>query len=203
MRKSQLPPNFVKHTSKNPLQRLLIRNFYRSLTAVIEPLKPKTVLDVGCGEGFSLQKLSEKHIGQKLEGVDYSEEAIALGKKLFPHLSLRRGTIYHLPYKDRSFELVLSIEVLEHLKHPQKGLNELKRVAQRYIILSVPNEPFFMISNVLRGKNITRFGNDPEHIQHWTIFSFRTFLKRNAITIKKTLLPFPWIMVLGEINTSI
>ena len=198
MSKTQLPSNFRKHTHKNPIQQLLINNFYKTLINVIKPLKAKTILDVGCGEGFSLNKLNENNIGEKLEGIDYSKEAISIGKKLFPNLLLKQGSIYDLPYKDNTFDLVLCTEVLEHLENPKKGLQEILRMSKKYILVSVPNEPFFMMSNFLRGKNVMRFGNDSEHINHWTIFSFQKFLKSKNIRINKLKLPFPWILVLGE-----
>lgn len=200
MNKTQLPANFVKHTSNNLIQKLLINNFYKTLITLIKPLSPTTILDAGCGEGFTLQKLREHCVGEKLEGIEYSKKAIKLGKKIFPNLSLKQGSIYQLPYRDNSFELVLCTEVLEHIDRPSAGLEEVIRVSQKYIILSIPNEPFFMISNLLRGKNIRFLGNDPEHINHWTIFSFKRLLKENSITIKKVSLPFPWIMILGEKN---
>lgn len=198
MAKTQATSNFLKHTSKNPVQQLLINNFYQILIRIIKPIKAKTILDVGCGEGFSLNKLHENNIGEKLEGIDYSKEAVLIGKKLFPRLLLKTGSIYDLPYKNNYFDLVLCTEVLEHLDNPKKALHEIIRVSKRYAIISVPNEPFFMMSNFLRGKNVIRFGNDPEHIQHWTVFSLRRFLKKENIKIKAVKLPFPWIMALVE-----
>ncbi len=190
--------NFQKHTSKNPIQQFLINNFNNTLIKSITPLHVKNVLDAGCGEGFSLYELSAYNIGEKLEGIDYSKEAISIGKKLFPNLSLKQGSIYNLPYKDNSFDLVLSTEVLEHLEDPKKALQEILRVSKKHILVSVPNEPFFMMSNFLRGKNVMKFGNDPEHIQHWTIFSFLKLMKEHKIQIKTVKLPFPWIMILVE-----
>lgn len=198
MDKTQLPSNFQKHTSKSIFQQFFINNFYDSLIKVITPLHVKNILDAGCGEGFSLHKISEYNIGEKLEGIDYSNEAILIGKKLFPNLSLKQASIYDLPYKDNTFDLVLCTEVLEHLENPKKGLQEIVRVSKKYILVSVPNEPFFMMSNFLRGKNVMQFGNDPEHIQHWTIFSFLKLMGKHGIQTKTMRLPFPWIMILGE-----
>lgn len=198
MNKSQLSSNFQKHTSKSNIQKLLINNFYKSLISIIKPLHAKTILDVGCGEGFSLSKIQEQHIGVSLKGIDYSRKAISIGKKMFPKLSLKKGSIYKLPYKNNAFDLVLCTEVLEHLNDPQKGCEEALRVSKKYIVFSVPNEPFFMLGNFLRGKNILRFGNGPEHIQHWTIVSFQSFLRKNGLKVKIIRFPFPWIMVLGE-----
>lgn len=198
MAKTQATSNFLKHTSKNPIQKLLIANFYKSFIGLAKSVNPTSVLDVGCGEGFTLQRLIREGMGGKLEGIDYSKEAISIGKKLFPHLLLKQGSIYNLPYKDNAFDIVLSTEVLEHLENPKKALREILRVSKKYILASVPNEPFFMVSNFLRGKNVMRFGNDPEHIQHWTVFSFKRFLKRENVKIKAVKLPFPWVMVLVE-----
>src|SRR3989344_5076349 len=135
--------NFRKHTGKNPLQKFLIGNFYKELISITKNLNISSVLDVGCGEGFTLNKLSENKIGKKLEGVDFQETAIEIGTKTHPHLALKQGNIYGLEYKDNTFDLVMATEVLEHLEDPKKGLLELIRVSKKYILLSVPNEPLF------------------------------------------------------------
>ncbi|MDO8657821.1 MAG: methyltransferase domain-containing protein [Candidatus Levybacteria bacterium] len=198
MTKTPLPTNFIKHTSKNPIQKFLISNFYSSLISLAKPLSPKTVLDAGCGEGFTMNKLTNFGIGKQVEGVEYSKEAITLGKKLFPDLKFKEGSAYELPYKDNSFDLVVCTEVLEHLDEPTEVLKETIRVSKKNIIISVPNEPFFMLGNFLRGKNLSRLGNDPGHINHWTIMSFLNFLRKNGLKIKTIRLPFPWILILGE-----
>src|SRR3990167_6203380 len=189
--------NYRKHTSQNPLQKFLINNFYKSLIESVKNLKIETVLDVGCGEGFSLNRLSEEGIGKKLEGVDFLKPAVELGKKMHTHLALKQGNIYKLEYKSNSFDLVIATEVLEHLEDPRKGLKERIRVSKKYVLLSVPNEPFFMAANFLRGKNITRWGNDIEHIQHWTAKGFAQFIVQNSeFRILKVRHPFPWTMLL-------
>lgn len=198
MTKTPLPTNFVKHTSKNPIQKFLINNFYQALVSLAEDLQPKTILDAGCGEGFTMNTLTKNRIGDKIEGVEYSKDAILLGKKLFPNLIFKKGSAYDLPYKDNSFDLVVCTEVLEHLTEPSRVLKEILRVSKRYILISVPNEPFFMLGNFIRGKNLSRLGNDPGHINHWTIISFLSFLKKNGLKITRIRLPFPWILILGE-----
>jgi SAM-dependent methyltransferase len=190
--------NFQKHTSKNPLQRILLENFYKKLLLFAKEANPQTILDAGCGEGFTLKRLKEKNIGKRHEGVEYNTQAINLGKKLFPALLIKEGNIYSLPYKDNSFDLVICTEVLEHLDNPKKALLEIKRVSRKYILVSVPNEPFFMLANLLRGKNIKRLGNDPEHIKHWTAGGFERFLESSQLKIVKKAHPFPWTLILAE-----
>lgn len=191
--------NYKKHTSKNPVQQFLLSNFENSLVSIVASLGIKNILDVGCGEGFTLKKLHELKIGDKLSGIDYSEDAIGLGKKAYPYLDLKRADIYKLPFKDNSFDLIICTEVLEHLEKPQEALKEIERIGSKYFVLSVPNEPLFMAANFLRGKNLSRWGNDIEHINHWSSLSFRKFIRNNSsLIIRDVRHPFPWTMILAE-----
>lgn len=189
--------NFKKHTHKNPIQKLLLWNFFRNLLDLIASKKVDSILDVGCGEGFTLNRLKEHGIGKRLEGIEYLKDAIELGKKTYPYIKIKQGDIYKLPYEDNSFDLVLCTEVLEHLDDPQKALKELIRVSNKYLVVSVPNEPFFMFAQLARGKNWSRFGNDIEHVNHWTMFGFPKFIKKNSkVQILAKRFPFAWTMLL-------
>lgn len=190
--------NYIKHTSKNPLQKFLVNKFYEELIDLVKPIQPKIILDAGCGEGFSINRLHENKIGEKLEGIDDSKIALANGKKLFPYLKIKIGNIQHLPYKDNSFDLVLCTEVLEHLQNPSLVLKEILRVSSKYIIISVPNDPYFTIQRFLRGKNIMRLGVHPEHIQHWTSEGFELFLKKEGVKVLEKRVPLFWTIILGQ-----
>ena len=199
MAKSKTTDNYRKHTHKNPIQRLLLNNFFRNLVNLTQAKTVDSILDVGCGEGFTLNRLKENGIGKKLEGIEYLDTAIALGKKTYSDIKITKGTIYDLPYGDNSFDLVLCTEVLEHLEEPQEALKELVRVSKKYLVISVPNEPFFMLAQLIRGKNWSRLGNDIEHINHWTMLGFPKFVKKNAkVKILAKRFPFAWTMLLLE-----
>jgi 2-polyprenyl-3-methyl-5-hydroxy-6-metoxy-1,4-benzoquinol methylase len=191
--------NYRKHTSKNPIQRFLLWNFFKNLQSLVASKKVDLILDVGCGEGFTLNRLKERGMGKKLEGLEYLKDAIELGKKTYPDIKITQGSIYELPYKDNSFDLVLCTEVLEHLENPEKGLKELVRVSKKYLIISVPNEPFFMFAQMVRGKNWSRLGNDIEHVNHWTMFGFPKFIRKNSnVKIVSCRFPFAWTMLMLE-----
>lgn len=189
--------NYRKHTTSSTLQKKLLSNFEDVLLQEIKVLNPESILDVGCGEGFTLEKLRLAKIGNHLEGVDFLDLAIELGKKDHPKLHLKQGSIYELDYKDNSFDVVICSEVLEHIEDPLKGLQELMRVAKSYCVLSVPNEPLFMLGNLLRGKNVSRLGNDIEHINHWTFWQFRQFVG-TKLKVKKVLYPLPWTLIIAK-----
>jgi len=189
--------NYKKYISNNPIQRILINNFRKTLLLCLRDLEIDNVLDAGCGEGFILAELKRHNIGKHLEGIDFSNEALSIGEKYFPYLNLKHGDIYSLPYHDNSFDLVICTEVLEHLERPNEAINEIKRISKKYCLFSVPNEPLFRISNFTRGKNMSRWGNDVDHVQCWSSKDFEILIKRELeiLSVKN---PFPWTMVLSR-----
>ncbi len=96
-----------------------------------------SILDVGCGDGIMLNYLAEhgNHY-QRMVGMDKSKSALK-------YLNTEKviASIDDIPFPDRSFDLILCLEVLEHLKHNiyPKALLKLQRVAKKYILISVPN----------------------------------------------------------------
>jgi ubiquinone/menaquinone biosynthesis C-methylase UbiE len=191
--------NLEKHSTKNPISRLFLDNFLKTVVATVKPLGVKSILDVGCGEGFTLSRLKREKFFQKLEGIDAVKEAVAAGQKLHPDLTFKLGDIYRLAYKDDSFDILLCTEVLEHLGRPTDALKELIRVSKKYILVTVPNEPWFTISRILRGKNLLKLGAHPEHIQWWTSNNFQRFVsKQKGVKIRVIKHPTPWTMILLE-----
>lgn len=187
--------NYKKHVNKNPLMRLVLLNFLKDVKRLIDPLGINNILDVGCGEGFVINFLGKKCV----TGFDVSKDVLDIAKMRNPTFDFCRGDIYNLPVSESSFGIVMVLEVLEHLKEPEKALNEIKRISKKYCIFSVPNEPYFKIMNMLRCKNISRFGNDIEHVQNWGADEFVTLLKKHfeVVNVKK---PFPWVLVLCKIK---
>lgn len=189
--------NLQTHATQNPVSQFFLNNFNIVLLEQIKSMKPRSLLDVGAGEGFILDVLDKKKNVKKLEGIEYTDKALKLAKKLHPHLLIKKGNIYDLPYKDNSFDLVVCTEVLEHLEDPTKALAELLRVTRKHVILSVPNEPLFTIQRILRGKNVLRLGAHPEHMQHWTSGAFEKFVSKQCILIdSKT--PLPWTVITAK-----
>lgn len=112
---------------------LLIKN--------IIPNDVDTIIDVGCGNGIITNELSNNW---KVVGLDISEEAI---KYVKCEAVIASGT--SIPFQDKSFDLVLTSEMLEHLSDSDlsKTIEEISRIAKKYIIISVPNNENLAISH--------------------------------------------------------
>ena len=176
---------------------MLINKFLYNVYRLISLTKVESILDLGCGEGFVIGYLRNHNNNLRFEGLDINKEAINMAKKLNPDVNFVICNLYKLQYNENSFDLVMLTEVLEHLEDPEKVMNVVKKISNKHFILSVPWEPLFSISNLLRGKNILKWGNDPEHINKWGRDQFVTFVN-NHFSVTRVVSSFPWTIVLCE-----
>lgn len=90
-----------------------------------------TVLDVGCGSGYGSLKLHE--LGYDVCGVDLSDEMIRIAKKAHQEkdITYQQADVNDLPFKDATFDAILSINVIEWTKIPSKALSEMTRILKR------------------------------------------------------------------------
>jgi len=96
------------------------------------------ILDVGCGKGFLLYEFTRAVPGVEVVGIDVSRYALAHAKEeVRPFLA--EGRAESLPYKDRSFDLVISLNTLHNLQLPELelALGEIERVGRKgkYILM--------------------------------------------------------------------
>lgn len=189
--------NRQKHESKNPIQQALIAHFHRRLVQVVRELGPSEILDVGCGEGYTLAALRAGGITCPMAGIDFSAEAVELARQRVPDATFTVEDALVVAETGRKFDLVLMTEVLEHIPSPERMLPVLETIAKRYVVTSVPWEPFFRGLNLLRGKHVLALGNDPEHINHWGRASFLRLMGQR-FAVRSAPLVFPWTLVATE-----
>lgn len=175
-----IPGNYYnKHTTKNPLVRLMMTNFHETIDSFFIETQAKNVLDVGCGEGYTTHFLKSRHTHISICALDVEERILVLAKQLHSGIDFQQGDIHQLRFPDKSFDVVMANEVLEHLEDPEHAIKEIKRVAKKYCIVSVPHEPFFRIANMIRLRYIGDLGNTPGHVQNFTKKQFESLLKKH------------------------
>lgn len=168
-------PNQHKYSCQVGIYRWHIEAFLGKLSDLLMQSQPRSVLDAGCGEGFVAHYLASRHPEAQFTGVDLSPEAIDYAQQHFGEAATyRTGSIYKLPFSDNSFDTVLCSEVLEHLDEPDMAVAELRRVARRFVLITVPLEPYFdWLNRTARALGISP---DPGHVNFWTKTSFQQFL---------------------------
>jgi SAM-dependent methyltransferase len=86
------------------------------------------ILDLGCGTGVYIRFLAE--LGYKTFGLDYSLPSLTRAKnqELTGNNKYLCGEAYHLPFESLSFDLVVSIGVMQALSDPKRAIDEMARV---------------------------------------------------------------------------
>jgi SAM-dependent methyltransferase len=186
-----------KYRRRSRVRRALIRRFVGRLHEMVLDVGPITsVLEIGIGEGFLSGYLSEKLPAARFCGLDASTEDLERLQRLFPRIETRLGNAYDLSSFEGPFDLVLCAEVLEHLEEPHRALAQIASLQPRRALLTVPHEPFFRLSNLASGKNVSRWGNDPEHVQQFGPRSFRDLLSIRFEVLRLET-SYPWILALA------
>jgi 2-polyprenyl-3-methyl-5-hydroxy-6-metoxy-1,4-benzoquinol methylase len=192
---------YDKYNTKNPVARYLMRGFIASLDSLLAQINVSgtRVLEIGCGEGHILQRLATYN-PDVLCGLDVDSTIVRQAQTRCSSSYCLVANGVGLPFASKSFDLVLAIEVLEHVDSPELFLQELCRVARANCILSVPREPIWRALNLVRGKYIGQLGNTPGHVQHWSSTAFIRLIEQH-ISVRNLLQPLPWTMVLGSVSS--
>ena len=131
----------------------------------------KSYLDIGCGKGKwgYLLKTSHKPPSYIVGGdIDLNNLRYAKKHKIYDDVVLLDGR--HLPFRDDSFDIVLAIEVIEHMEkiEGQKLLDEAERVSRERVVVSTP----------LLGARY--WYSEKHHISKWTVGD----LRRRGYTVR-------------------
>jgi 2-polyprenyl-3-methyl-5-hydroxy-6-metoxy-1,4-benzoquinol methylase len=188
---------YDKYGSTNPLVRRLMSGFERTLDELMASAEPRSLLDVGCGEGVLVHRWALRMPEARVVGIDLEEESIQAGwsQRQAPNLEYRTTGAEALPFEANEFDLATAIEVLEHVPDPEHTLAEMARCAGRHLLVSVPREPLWRMLNLARGAYVSQLGNTPGHLNHWSRRSFARLLARHGEVVEVRS-PFPWTMLL-------
>lgn len=187
---------YDKYGSANPVVRYMMKRFHDCLDTLISKTGVTEIHEVGCGEGNLSIALAKQN--KKVVASDFSGKIIEIAsenaRRAKVDIKFKIASIYDLTPSD-SAELILCSEVLEHLHRPDDAIAVLERLADPFIIVSVPREPLWRILNLFRFKYVSSMGNTPGHVQHWSKKKLLKLLS-SYFDVMDVLTPTPWIMVL-------
>lgn len=121
----------------NPFEHSGVYRYYLAFSKIGSCEK---VLDIGCGSGAFISKVTQ---AKKRYGCDLDKDVIGKAKADYKNVQFKYlDSTGVLPYKDNFFDVVTSLEVLEHVVEKEKFLMEILRVLKPggTYILSVPHK---------------------------------------------------------------
>ncbi len=106
---------------------------------LVRALRPSTLLEVGVGEGV---------VARELHNTGVAVTTVDIAPDLAPDVL---GSVTELPFPDKSFDVVLAAEILEHITFDDvpKALHEIARVARHGAVISIPH-PGYVFSIVYK-----------------------------------------------------
>lgn len=160
---------------------------YEQMYELLRPVvRQKTVLELATGTG-----LIAKHIvryADHIEVTDASQEMIEQAKQGVKSAKLYFSVqdMFHLPYADQSFDVVIVVNALHIVPEPEKALSEIRRVLKDDGVLVAPT--FAHADNAFFGKVkafFMRLAGFPLHSK-WTSHEYLAFLRENGWTVQKS-----------------
>ena len=138
------------------------------------------VLDVGMGLGYGLTIMSIK--AKEVAGVDVDKKSVDYCNDfLFGRNPKLKKVLhydgYHLPFKDNEYDVIVSIDVLEHVERYDDFLKELARVAKKSVVINTPNR---------RAENTNPDGTPKNywHLREWSPDELKAILKKNGFAFE-------------------
>ena len=160
---------------------------YEQLYGLLRPVvRQKTVLELATGTG-----LIAKHIvryADHIEATDASQEMIKQAKQGVKSTKLYFSVqdMFHLPYADQSFDVVIVVNALHIVPEQEKALSEIRRVLKDDGVLVAPT--FTHADNAFFGKVkafFMKLAGFPLHSK-WTSHEYLAFLRENGWTVQKS-----------------
>jgi len=180
--------NYDKENFQNR-QQILEAGFYQAILETVSDLlsnskNAKTILDIGCGEGFYSRKLQERHPDKTFYAFDISKDSVQIASKSEPNWAVNWfvGDLARLPIKDASMDILLDI-------FSPANYGEFRRVLSKdgILIKVIPTENHLKEIRQKVQDQLTKkdYSNQDikEHFQgHFTILSNQTVSLTKTIT---------------------
>ena len=144
--------------------------------------KNNRILDIGAGCGFFITTAKKR--GWEVYGTELSKNSVAGCKNLNSELSY--GELHELQFPEESFDVVVNLEVIEHLNNPIQFVGEISRILRKGGItyLTTPN---FNAIHRFRLKEKYDVISYPNHLCYYTPKTIKKLFKANNFTPKKVI----------------
>lgn len=180
--------NYDKENFQNR-QQILEAGFYQAILETVSDLlsnskNAKTILDIGCGEGFYSRKLQERHPDKTFYAFDISKDSVQIASKSEPNWAVNWfvGDLARLPIKDASMDILLDI-------FSPANYGEFRRVLSKdgILIKVIPTKNHLKeirqkVQDQLTNKDYSNQDIKNHFQEHFTILSSQTASLTKTIT---------------------
>ncbi len=169
-------------------------DFYKKSQSVLHILpsdfRPNSVIDIACGSGKILIEVSKKLGIRKITGIDISHKIIEIAKQNDVDRIGNWIPLDIFDYKESGYDLVLAIDIVEHVERDREILNKIAAMGSLAVIkVPIEDNPVNRFIMCITGKKInpwketeTHYG----HVRHYSLISFVELIQESDLQIVKT-----------------
>lgn len=154
---------YYKRTGAETFDTARYRSLAEWVTSLAEPFQPRSILDVGCGRGWTMKAMQDLHPGARVSGIEPTASEVEVARK--DGLDVRQmklGVGANLPQTEQ-YDLLYCNNVLQHTSDPLAFLSDMKGLAaeEGLIVISCPDASIPDIEMLMGDQN---FSFAPAHL---------------------------------------
>jgi len=180
---------------------------YRQICRLKKGRRLSTFLDVGCGEGWLLDRMYRA--GLKVRGLDFSSFGLIKFHRYLKN-SFIKGNVFSLLENEqkskRKYNIIALANVIEHVVDPKKIIDLLKKILSRkgILIIVVPNDFSYLHEHLLKEQFISEkfWLAYPDHISYFNKNAMKKFLNSNGFKVEAINADNPVDFNLMNLNTN-
>jgi len=150
-----------------------------------EKLYFKNAVEIGCAEGTVINRLRDLLHIEKCYGIDVSDIFLSKGRTLYPEIEFIKASGLKIPFADKSVDLIILSDIIEHIEELKLFMKEIKRVG-KVVLLKVPLDKYLwrkLISEPLGRSPSVSMEHPDGHLHEFSKNSCKKMLKNMGCRI--------------------
>ncbi len=172
----ELETHYNSYPRTNNISSITVKRYHQLLDSFEKYRQTNNILDVGCGDGHFLEIAKQR--GWNVYGTEFTDKAIELC--IEKDINVKKGALNVLNYKENSFDVITSFEVIEHINNPIEEINLFNVLLRKNGLLYITTPNFNSLSRYIlkQNWNIIEY---PEHLSYYSKKTIRKLLVKNGL----------------------
>ncbi len=176
----ELTAHYDGYGRNDYLSEITIKRFNTILDQFEKYRKTNRLLDVGCGIGYFLYQAKTR--GWEVYGTEFTDKAVEICSSR--GIEMFQGPLKDAPFTLESFDVIVSIEVLEHINNPQEEVRNFNKLLRKggLVYLTTPNYNSYLRNIYKKDFPIISY---PEHLTYYTAKTLKKLFTQSGFSTKK------------------